>query len=175
MAAEIELDSRGRRLRVALAAVLVTLSILMSAELFPAGARGAEELPQFKVTGRYRTGLALLIPKDTTSAQLRMLILALRNARLEKRFDKLIPATTPGGAAGSYGIIVLFVYTEPEWATSAALERCTVASWNTATYVECGRHVRAHYYYAAGTGDEEGSIGYAEGKRIFTSVYEKLF
>jgi hypothetical protein len=42
------------------------------------------------------------------------------------------------------------------------------------TYVECGRHVRAYYYYAVGT-PEESSIGYAEGKRIFKKVYEELF
>ena len=52
----VEVDARARRLRAALAAVLVTLLILMPVELFPAGAR-AEELPQFKVTGRYMTAL----------------------------------------------------------------------------------------------------------------------
>ena len=164
------LNARGRRLSAALAAVLVATSIFMPA----AGARGADELPQFKVTGRHRTALALLVPKETTSGQLKALILALRTARQEKRLDKLIPATTPGGAAGSYGVVVVWVYSEPEWATSAALERCNLASWNTPTYVECGRHVRAYYYYGVGT-PEEGSIGYAEGKHIYTKVYEKLF
>jgi hypothetical protein len=174
MPAELELDARARRPRAGLAAALVMLLILMPVKLCPAGARGADELPQFKVSGRHMTGLALLVPKETTSAQLKALILALRKARQDKRLDKLIPATTPGGSAGPYGIVVVSVYTEPEWATSAALERCTVASWNTPTYVECGRHIRAYYYYAV-TASEQGSIGYAEGNRIFTKVYEKLF
>jgi len=55
------------------------------------------------------------------------------------------------------------------------LRKCTKASANTPFYTECGRHVRAYYFYGARPETEEGSVGYAEGKQVFTKNYQKLF
>ena len=142
-------------------------------------ASGASDgLPPFKVTAQHRTVLALLVPRETTNEQLKTLILTLRKARRENSLAQLLPPTTPGGSKGPYGIVVVYVYSEPEWATAGALQKCTNASANTPLYVECGRHVRAHYFYAAAAATsehEEGMVGYAEGKRVYTKDYQKLF
>ena len=135
----------------------------------------AEGPPPFKVTAQYRTNLALLVPRETSNEQLKALVLTLRKARRDNRLDQLLPPTTPGGSKGPYGIVVVYVYSEPDWATVGALQKCVNASANTPLYDECGRHVRAHYFYAAQPGNEEGSVGYAEGKRVYTKDYQKLF
>lgn len=140
--------------------------------------RAADGLPPFKVTGQHMTAIALLVPKETTNEQLKALVFALRKARQEKSLGKLLPPTTSRGSKDPYGIVVVYVYSEPEWATSAALQKCSNASANTPLYIECGRHVRAHYFYGAAAATpehEEGMLGYAEGKRVYTKVYEKLF
>jgi hypothetical protein len=135
----------------------------------------AEAAAPFKVTAQDRTTLALLVPSETPSEQLKHLILALRQARRENKLGQLLPPTTPGGSRGPYGIVDVYVYSEPEWATVAALQKCLHASANTPLYVECGKHVRARYFYGLQPEDEEGSVGYAEGKRIYTKHYQKLF
>jgi hypothetical protein len=135
----------------------------------------ADAVAPFKVTAQYNTNIALLVPSKTPSEQLKHLILTLRQARRENKLGQLLPPTTPGGSKGPYGIVVVYVYSEPEWATVAALQKCVNASANTPLYVECGKHVRAHYFYGAQPEGEEGSVGYAEGKRIYTEPYQKLF
>ena len=153
---------------------IVALSVLVVLGLFPVRAHGADDVPKFKITGSHNSSLALLVPPDTTAAQLKALILAFRKARQERRLETLIPATTPHGSAGPYGIVVVYVYTEPAWATSEVLARCSGAKFGSSSDVECSRRIRAHYYYGGGY-SEEGSVGYAEGTRVLTKPYEKLF
>jgi hypothetical protein len=105
----------------------------------------------------------------------RTLIFALRGARRQNRLGELLPPTTPGGSKGPYGVVIVYVYEDPEWATAVGLEKCVNASADTVLYVECGRHVSAHYFYAAQPEHEEGSVGYAEGKQVYTKNYRKLF
>src|SRR2546425_747145 len=101
--------------------VAAALTLLMGVNAVHA----ADTLPPFKVTGKYMTGLALLVPRGTADTDLKALVLALRRARRENSLDKLIPPTTKGGSRGPYAIVVVHVFDEPEWATSEALERCS--------------------------------------------------
>ena len=130
--------------------------------------------PPFKVTARYLTNLALVVPKQTSNEQLKTLVLTLQKARRENKLGQILPPTTPGGSKGSYGIVVVYVYSEPEWATVAALQKCINVPADTVLAVECDRHIRAYYFYTSLTGEEEGSVGYAEGK-VRTKDYQKLF
>lgn len=134
-----------------------------------------EQLPSFKVAGQHVTNLAVLVPKDTSNEQLKTLVLALREARRENRLGQLLPPTTPRGNRGPHGIAAVYIYSEPDRATTDTLRKCVNASANTPLYTECGRHVRAYYFYAAQPENEEGSVGYAEGKQVFTKSYQKLF
>lgn len=136
----------------------------------------ADGFPTFTVSGQYQTNVALLVPKDASNAQLKALILALRKARQDNALSKFFPPTTPKGSAGPYGIVVVYVYSDPAWATSASLKRCTTdVRGDTPAYADCSRPIRAYYLFGAAPANEEGTVGYAEGKRVYTKHYEKLF
>jgi hypothetical protein len=73
------------------------------------------------VTAQVMRSFALLVPEGTSNEQLKALVLALRQARRENRLSELLPPTTPRGSKGPYGIVVVYVYSEPEWADPDAL------------------------------------------------------
>lgn len=150
----------------------IAVVFAVGGDITPSAAEGP---PPFKVAAQYKTNLALRVSPETSSEQLKSLVLTLRKARRENTLGRLLPPTTPGGSKGPYGIVVVYVYSEPEWATASALQECVNASAKTPLYVECGRHVRAYYFYAAQPENEEGSVGYAEGKRVYTKNYQKVF
>ena len=165
--------ARPRATPFAAVAAAITMTISLTT-LALAGAQ-AQQLPSFKVTGQYETDIALLVPKNTSNEQLKALVLALRDARRENRLGALIPPTTPGGTRGPYGIVVAYVYSDPRWATSESLRKCTNASPRSSLYADCGGHVSAYYFYTAMSREEEGSLGYAEGGTVFTKVHQRLF
>jgi hypothetical protein len=136
----------------------------------------ADSLPPFTVSAQNGTELALLVDQGTTHAQLKALVLALREARGRNQLGRLIPPTTPRGKAGPYAIVVVYVYSDPQWATPEALRRCNKASFGTPLFDKCSANVRAHYFYSVmASPNEIGTVGYAEGKRVYTKDYEKLF
>lgn len=138
---------------------------------------GIAEEPQaaapFKVTAQYMNNLALVVPNETSSEQLRALVLTLRKARRENRLGELLPPTTPGGNKGPYGVVNVYVYSEPSWATTAMLQKCVTVPGGTALDVECGRHIRA-YYSSDWMGTEMGGIGWAD-DHVRTRDYQELF
>jgi hypothetical protein len=149
----------------------LSLCIMAATASWAAG----EPLPSFTLNAQVMRSFALLVPEGTSNDQLKALVLGLRQARRENRLSELLPPTTPRGSKGPYGIVVVYVYSEPEWASPEALRKCINASATTPLYTECGRHVRAYYFYGAEPENEEGSLGYAEGKQVFTKNYQKLF
>lgn len=138
---------------------------------------GIAEKPEapapFKVAAQYETNLALVVPKETSNGQLRTLVFTLQKARRENRLGQLLPPTTPGGSRGPYGVVNVYVYTEPNWATAAMLEKCVNGLGGTALDVECGRHIRA-YYSSNWIGTELGGVGWAD-EHVRTKDYEELF
>lgn len=134
------------------------------------------QLPTFKVIGRDITALSLLVPQNTTGEQLAQLISAFRQARKENSLGRMgIPATTLGGKSGDYAIIIIFVFTEPEWASESTLKQGMRSSYGSPFYDEFGKHVKAYYYFDVASGTEEGSVGYAEDGKVYSSAYRKLF
>jgi hypothetical protein len=137
--------------------------------------------PPFKVTAiEGRSILSVLVAPTTSDDQLRALIRAFRRARQSGTLGALgIPPTTQGGTKEPYAVVGIYVFTEPKWATSEMLHKAhTVPSRSPFDY-EFGSHVRAYYYYYTvgllGQPEEQGTLGYAEHKRIYTKRYEKLF
>jgi hypothetical protein len=131
----------------------------------------------FQVVGQEGTVLSLLVDTSTTPEQLRAFVRDLRSARKKGRLaDFGIPPTTLGGSAGDHGIVMIFVFTEPAWATQARLRKSLEVSGSDPYYREFGEHVRAYYYFtAAGDGSEEGMLGYAEGSEVYSRPHELLF
>lgn len=160
---------------VLVALILTILSSITSPRV------SAQVLPSFEVVGRDFTSLSIVVPSNTTKEQLKALILGFREARKNNSFRKMnIQPTTPRGKKGDYGIVMIFVFTEPEWASEDKLKKSAKVPSDDPFYKEYSKHIKAYYYYAvapigAPPNLEEGSIGYAENGRIFTPTYEKIF
>lgn len=136
--------------------------------------QGRPTIPSFKVAGRDSTALSIAVPPDTTEAQLAALVNNFRAARMNGTLAKLIPATTPKGSRGPHGIVMIFVFSDPAWATSERLHafinnpRTSGISSSDKTF---GQKIRAYYYYTALGPHEIGSIGHED----YTSTYKRLF
>jgi hypothetical protein len=140
----------------------------------------ANDLPSYKIAGRDRTSLSILVPPDATKNQIRELILEFRRARHANTLSSMIPPTTPGEEYGNYAVIVIFIFSEPRWASAAKLRDY----WNPGVqysrpkssnkpHREYEKHIRGEYYYSIGSG-EYGSVGYSD--QVFhTKDYKRLF
>ena len=158
---------------------VVLLLSLVAITCVPAVAQTQDKPPSFTVAGRNGRSVALLVPKSTTPSQLRALVLSLREARRKNELANFFPPTTPRGQFGPYAIVIVYVMSEERWATWGALKECNEARGGSDLEQQCGRNVRAFYFYGKSLGsqpdNEEGSVGYAEGKKVFSRPYEKLF
>jgi hypothetical protein len=136
----------------------------------------ASSLPSFEVVGRDKTVLSIIVPQNTPPAQLKALILQFRNARKSNSLSTMIPATTPGGGLGDYGIVWVFVLTERDWATTERLQRFINSSAKSLADREYDKkyvkHLKAEYYYSGL--EEYGSLGYDDGV-VRSPAYKKLF
>lgn len=147
--------------------------------LLPAFVR-ANNIPSFKIAGRDGTSLSILVPPDTTREQIKQLICEFRRARRANTISKMIPPTTPGEEYGDYAVMIIFIFSEPRWASAAKLRDY----WNPGvsysraktarkTHKEYEKHIRGEYYYSIGS-EEYGSVGYSD--RVFhTKDYKRLF
>jgi hypothetical protein len=111
------------------------------------GSTASDAVPPFKVSAQNANEVALLVDKHVTRAQLKTPVLALRKARQENQLGRLIAPTTPRGSRGPYAIVVVYVYSDPEWATPDALRRGNQASFGTPSFDKCSASVRAHYFW----------------------------
>ncbi len=130
--------------------------------------------PAFKVAGRDSTALTVLVPPPTTQVQLAALLNKFRTARMNGTLATLIPATTPRGSKGPYGIVMVFVLSDPTLATSQRLHAFINnprTNGISASDQAFAKSIRAYYYYSALGPHEEGSIGHEE----YTTTYKKLF
>ena len=160
---------------------LIALSFL-AGMVWGTSAIAASGLPKFEIVGRNSPGaLSIVVPQNTTSEQLKMLILQFRAARKSNSLSTMIPATTPGGNLGDYATVWVFVLTEHEWAATDKFQRFMRTSSNSFADREYSKkyakHIKAEYFYATGgiVGTEEyGNLGYEDG--LFrSSNYKKLF
>jgi len=139
------------------------------------------ELPKYKVTARSGFTINLLVPGNTPDDQIRALIYALRQARMNKSLAKLIPPTFKPWYNGPYSRIFIQVFDEPEWAAEDKLKLVlgkTPGSANLGKFnAEYNRHIRGEYVYETARDNkwcESGSLGFAElGFR--SPNYEALF
>lgn len=139
------------------------------------------QLPKYKVTAREGFTINLLVPENTTREQLKALIQAFREARIQKSFSKLIPPTKKPWYNGEYSRIFIQIFDEPEWATGDKLKFVlgegpgpgNVGKFNN----EYNRHIRAEYVYETARNNlwsETGTIGFSElGFR--SGDFEELF
>jgi hypothetical protein len=137
----------------------------------------AAAFPPFKVAGHDSTAFTIVVAPSTTEQQLTALINGFRAARANGSLNQLIPPTTARGSKGPYAVVMLFVMSDPRWATSQRLHAFInpTTSGISAAEREFGKRVLAYYYYTYIGNQDIGSLGYeAEGHR-YTAKYKKLF
>jgi hypothetical protein len=136
----------------------------------------AGNLPSFKVVGQDKTAISIIVPPNTTTAQLKSLTYEFRKARMSNMLSKMIPPTTKGGAMGDYAIVWIFMFSEQEWASESNLKRFIKSSLKNPLDQVFDRgyapHIKAEYYYSIG--EEYGNIGYDDGI-VRNKAYKKLF
>jgi hypothetical protein len=143
----------------------------------PQSTNSSSQLPTFKVTGRSSASLSLLVPENTTDEQLAGLIHAFRQARKDNSFGRIgIPATTSNSKYGNYAFIDIYIFTESDWASESNLKRSFAPAMKNDPFIEeYSRHIKAWYLYSAEQQIEEGSVGYEENGKVYSSTYRKLF
>jgi hypothetical protein len=152
--------------------------LILCCVIFCAGS-AATAIPSFRIVVKYK-GLgvtyAVLVPENTNRQQLKDLIFEFRKARQEGFISKMIPPTTPGGAAGDYYAIEIYFFSEPNWTTESKfkkwMESSQLSSADKLFDKEYVKHIRAYFLYSPP--EEIGSIGYS-GEGIKSPDYERLF
>jgi hypothetical protein len=168
--------NRGGYMRQKIIIIVLTIVFAISS-LMAASNTLAQQLPPFKVVGKDKSAISILVPPQTTQGQLKALIYEFRNARKENTLSKMKPAITT--ARGNYRIVWIFVFSEPSWASIDKLKKFISVSLLSPSDIEFSKeysqHIRAEYYYAYGT-EEYGTIGYKDDiTSTCTKDYKKLF
>jgi hypothetical protein len=138
-----------------------------------------ENMPRFAIVGRDVTTVSIAVPKNTTRAQLVLIVNRFHDARLRGSFVDLFSPATSNGSAGRRSVVEVFVFSDPLWATSAKLHTFlthkTIGISNSDKAF--GNNIRAHYLrWGAGEAGDTGSIGYASAEgHVFTAPYTLLF
>jgi hypothetical protein len=125
----------------------------------------------FTVGGQEKTAVSIVVSPDVTSEQLKDLVFAFKTARENGTLSKMIPPTTKGGAIGDFGIVWVFVFSEPDRASADDLGRFIDGS-DAHFSQEYVKHIRAEYYYSLS--GEYGNLGFNDGTNS-NNEYNKIF
>jgi hypothetical protein len=137
-----------------------------------------KNIPKFKLSGRDDKFISVLVPENTSKEQIVNLIHEIRTAREENYLDKYFPPTTPYGQMGKYAIIGIYVFSDPDMATSVSLMKYLRGSEKNSSDVEFAKQYSNKvlgYYYFAVPDVEFGCIGLVDSGIEPTATYKKLF
>jgi hypothetical protein len=135
------------------------------------------QTPSFKVAWKQGIIMGLLVPPNTTKEQLKYLIYKFRQARKEKTLSALIPPVNR--LPDPYTGFIIFIFSDPKWATSEEYYKYESASTITAKGLAISRayinHIMAYYEYEFQDGKEHGSLGFDDCNGDKSVHYKKLF
>jgi hypothetical protein len=159
--------------------VIIIISVLLViCNILPKSSVAAQNIPQIQVVWRSGIIVSVLVASNTTSDQLKSLIHEFRKARMASSLTKYIPATTPGVKGDPHAQVIIFVFSDPKWATENEYKKYERASMTSQagkttakTYLN---HIRASYEWNMLDGKEYGSLGYDEGG-MRSASYKTLF
>ena len=126
----------------------------------------------FKVAVHNSTTVIFLVPPNPTEADLTKLVNALRTARANGSLAKFFPPTTSGGSKGPFAAVVVFVMSDPKWATPSQLASFVAEE---PSEKEFGKRILASYSFFSSPDQESGTIGYEDHGHQYTPKYKKLF
>lgn len=137
-----------------------------------------QNIPKIKVMWRSYALVSVLVAPTTTSEQLKALIYAFRKAKKEGSLSQYIPATTPGVKGDPHQTVMIFVFSDPKWASEFEYKKYERAGISTqkdkSISKEYLNHIRASYEYDFIDGKEYGALGYDIGT-LRSSTFKKLF
>ncbi len=130
--------------------------------------------------------VAVLVPPDTTDAQVAQLLQRFKTARQDETLPQYIPPTSTGDKLGPHAIADIYVFSETEWATADSLlilargphSPPDPETKHRHTFAETVGRIRGHYVINLHEAErrDRASIGYAdEDGHIHGSHYEELF
>jgi len=158
--------------------IIISLLFLMICNISLTSSVTAQNIPKIQVVWRSFIIVSVLVPPKTTTEQLKSLIYEFKKAKMSSSLTKYIPATTPGIKGDPHAQVIIFVFSDPKWATEDEYKKYERASMRTKagksiaqTYLN---HIRASYEWYKLEAKEYGSLGYDEGG-MQSASYKKLF
>jgi hypothetical protein len=150
----------------------------------------AEELEgapvMFKVTAAIPdvNAISVIVPREATESQIGGLLKRFRAARLNNTLTEHLPPTTPGHKLGEHAVAEIYVFSDPAYATSAAvhvLARGAHAPGDlypqAIPFEDAMEHVRGFYRIDLNdtSKPDKASIGFADESGVHSKHYHPLF
>ena len=97
---------------------------------------------------------------------------------MDRSLDSFLPRRRPLGR-GPYTVVMLFVMSDPAWATVPRLKQFVEPPMNQISTAEkeFGKRVRAYYYFTGlmNPQQEMGALGYEDQGYKYTQTFKKWF
>ena len=158
--------------------IVVAILLFASLSVSTVWSGSVPPIPQIQTVWRVGIIVGVLAPAKTTNDQLKALIYEFKKARMTSSLTKYIPATTPGIKDDPYQQVIIFVFSDPKWATEDEYKKYERSSMKTQSGKSTAKtylnHIRASYEWDKFEGKEYGSLGCDEGG-MRSASYKKLF
>lgn len=128
--------------------------------------------------------MSIVVPAQVTTSQVVGLLKQLKQARLNRTLDTMLPATSPGHKLGDHAVADLYIFSDPTYATSevvGTLARGAHAPGNlypqAIPFEVAMEHVRGHYRIDLNdtSNPDTGSIGFADESGVHSRQYRRIF
>ncbi len=140
----------------------------------------SQNLPEYKVLWHKNIAVNVMVPKNTTNEELKILVLAFQKARQTKTLAKMgipktsIPIDPPQDPNAN---IFIMIFSEPRWASLSEAKKYEnmPSQRESQAYLN---HVRASYVYFSGQNLSEwevGALGYSEPNDLKSKHYKEFF
>jgi hypothetical protein len=158
--------------------ITISVFLLMICNVLPALSIASQNIPQIQVIWRSGIIVSVLVASNTTPDQLKSLIHEFRKARKASSLTKYIPATTPGAKNNPHAQVIIYVFSDPKWATENEYKKYERASMTSQAGKTISKmylnHIKASYEYNILDEKEYGSLGHDDGV-MRSASYKKLF
>ena len=132
------------------------------------------KIPQFQVQWRAGIIVGVVVSPNSTKDQLKALIFEFQKARREHFLTKYLPATTPGISGDSHAQVIIFVFSDPKWATKEKYNEYEISGMRSQKAQAYLNKIIASFEFNYMDSKEYGSLGYDEGG-MKSASFKKFF
>ena len=128
--------------------------------------------------------MSIVVPAQVTTSQVVGLLKQLKQARLDRSLETMLPATSPGHKLGDHAVADLYIFSDPTYATPevvGTLARGAHAPGNlypqAIPFEVAMEQVRGHYRIDLNdtSNPDTGSIGFADESGVHSRQYRRIF